>query len=64
MKLRDIWISECVNQGDTGRVDANSWLSKVALDIIGLAGAFAGQVLSSSSDACFDAQDSIMHLTH
>jgi hypothetical protein len=41
MKLRDIWISECVNQGGTTRVNADSWLSKVARDIIGLNGAFA-----------------------
>jgi hypothetical protein len=64
MKLRDIWISECVNQGGTARVNADSWLSKVARDIIGLAGAFAGQLLTSFFDAYLDGQDSIIHLTH
>lgn len=44
MKLRDIWITESVKQGGTGRVDALSWLSKLTLDVIGLAGAFVGGV--------------------
>jgi hypothetical protein len=63
MKLHDIWITESEKQGGTRRVDVLSWLNKVALNIIGLAGVFAGQVLSSSSDTRFDAQDSIIQLT-
>jgi len=38
VQLRDIWITESVKQGGTGRVDVLSWLNKLALDIIGLAG--------------------------
>ena len=37
-KLRDIWAAESAKQGGTGRVDVLSWLSKMALDVIGLAG--------------------------
>jgi len=39
MKLRDIWAAESAKQGGTGRIEVLSWLSKMTLDVIGLAGA-------------------------
>ncbi|TFK45693.1 cytochrome P450 [Heliocybe sulcata] len=39
LQLRDIWLSEVAKSGDErARVDAVSWLSKLTLDVIGLAG--------------------------
>lgn len=37
-KLRDIWASESSKEGTNGRVEVLSWLSKMTLDVIGLAG--------------------------
>lgn len=37
-ELRDIWDAESTKQGGTGRIDVLSWLSKMTLDVIGLAG--------------------------
>lgn len=37
-QLRDIWDAESTKQGGTGRIDVLSWLSKMTLDVIGLAG--------------------------
>ncbi|KAF4577163.1 hypothetical protein EYR36_005150 [Pleurotus pulmonarius] len=38
IQLRDLWASEAKRQGGTGRVDVLSWLSRMTLDVIGLAG--------------------------
>jgi hypothetical protein len=46
-QLRDIWAAESVKEGGIGRVDALSWLSKLTLDVIGLAGAFPSLTVSS-----------------
>lgn len=37
-ELRDIWVAESVKQGGIGRVNVCPWLSKMTLDVIGLAG--------------------------
>ncbi|KDQ25794.1 hypothetical protein PLEOSDRAFT_1046114 [Pleurotus ostreatus PC15] len=37
-QLRDLWASEANRQGGTGRIDVLSWLSRMTLDVIGLAG--------------------------
>ena len=46
-QLRDIWAAESVKEGGIGRVDALSWLSKLTLDVIGLAGTFPSLTVSS-----------------
>jgi cytochrome P450 len=38
MELRDLWSSEIAKNDSKGRINVLSWLSKVTLDIIGLAG--------------------------
>ncbi|KAF8960371.1 cytochrome P450 [Flammula alnicola] len=38
IQLRDIWEEECNKEGTNGRVEVLSWLSKMTLDVIGLAG--------------------------
>ncbi|KAJ6523502.1 cytochrome P450 [Mycena vulgaris] len=38
VQLRDIWAAEAAQNGGLAHVEAISWLNKVALDIIGLAG--------------------------
>jgi hypothetical protein len=38
-QLRDQWIKESTKEGSNGRVEILSWLSKMTLDVIGLAGA-------------------------
>ncbi|TFK34906.1 cytochrome P450 [Crucibulum laeve] len=38
VELRDLWASEIAKQGGTGRIDVLAWLSKMTLDVIGLAG--------------------------
>lgn len=37
-ELRDIWDAESTKQGGIGRIDVLAWLSKMTLDVIGLAG--------------------------
>ncbi|KAF8968276.1 cytochrome P450 [Flammula alnicola] len=38
IQLRDLWEEECNKEGMNGRVEILSWLSKMTLDVIGLAG--------------------------
>ena len=38
LQLRDIWSSEIVKQDSEARIECLSWMSRVTLDIIGLAG--------------------------
>ncbi|KAL0947682.1 hypothetical protein HGRIS_013770 [Hohenbuehelia grisea] len=38
IKLRDLWSVESSKEGGTARVDVLSWLSRMTLDVIGLAG--------------------------
>ncbi|KAF8953061.1 cytochrome P450 [Flammula alnicola] len=38
IQLRDIWEEESNKEGTNGRVEVLSWLSKMTLDVIGLAG--------------------------
>ncbi|KAF9009541.1 cytochrome P450 [Cyathus striatus] len=38
LELRDIWTEEIANQGGTERIDVLAWLSRMTLDVIGLAG--------------------------
>jgi len=38
IQLRDVWAAESLKQGGIGRIDVLSWLSKMTLDVIGLAG--------------------------
>jgi cytochrome P450 len=38
IQLRDIWSSEIAKSGHEGRINVLSWLSKMTLDVIGLAG--------------------------
>jgi cytochrome P450 len=38
LELRDIWGAETQKAGHTGRIDVLSWLSRMTLDVIGLAG--------------------------
>ncbi|KAH9483655.1 Cytochrome P450 monooxygenase 169 [Psilocybe cubensis] len=38
IELRDVWKREIDSQGETGRVEILSWLSKMTLDVIGQAG--------------------------
>ncbi|KDR80817.1 hypothetical protein GALMADRAFT_241271 [Galerina marginata CBS 339.88] len=38
IQLRDIWASEIAKDGGTDRIEVLSWLSKMTLDVIGLAG--------------------------
>jgi hypothetical protein len=38
IKLRDIWMSKIAADGGAARIDILSWLSKMTLDVIGLAG--------------------------
>ncbi|KAF9484968.1 cytochrome P450 [Pholiota conissans] len=38
VQLRDIWMAESTKEGGTGRVEILGWLSKMTLDVIGLAG--------------------------
>ncbi|KAF9036814.1 cytochrome P450 [Panaeolus papilionaceus] len=38
LKLRDLWLAETVKEGGKARLDALSWLSRMTLDVIGLAG--------------------------
>ncbi|KIM49563.1 hypothetical protein M413DRAFT_21761 [Hebeloma cylindrosporum] len=38
IQLRDIWAAESSKEGSNGRLDVLSWLSKMTLDVIGLAG--------------------------
>lgn len=38
IQLRDLWASEANRQGGIGRIDVLSWLSRMTLDVIGLAG--------------------------
>jgi hypothetical protein len=52
--LRDIWADESANQGGTGRVDVLPWLSKMTLDVIGLAGAFVESHVSAHLDVYLD----------
>lgn len=37
-QLRDKWASEIRKEGSGGRIEVLSWLSKMTLDVIGLAG--------------------------
>ncbi|EAU81974.2 cytochrome P450 [Coprinopsis cinerea okayama7 len=47
--LRDIWMNEISKEGDKAKVDALSWLSRLTLDVIGLAG-FSYQFNALSND--------------
>ncbi|KAH9483603.1 Cytochrome P450 monooxygenase 205 [Psilocybe cubensis] len=38
IQLRDAWASETNKEGSNGRIDVLSWLSKMTLDVIGIAG--------------------------
>ncbi|TFK49501.1 cytochrome P450 [Heliocybe sulcata] len=38
IQLRDIWLSQIPASGEPAKVDALSWLSRMTLDVIGLAG--------------------------
>ena len=38
LQLRDIWSSEIVKHDGEARIECLSWMSRVTLDIIGLAG--------------------------
>ncbi|PPQ63339.1 hypothetical protein CVT24_006712 [Panaeolus cyanescens] len=38
LKLRDLWTSEIEKEGGKARIEAMSWLSRMTLDVIGLAG--------------------------
>ncbi|KAF8645783.1 hypothetical protein AX16_007578 [Volvariella volvacea WC 439] len=38
VQLRDVWEAESIKQGGVGRIDVLSWLSRMTLDVIGLAG--------------------------
>lgn len=38
VKLRDIWLLESLKHGNSVRIDVLSWLNKMTLDVIGLAG--------------------------
>ncbi|KDR81931.1 hypothetical protein GALMADRAFT_135320 [Galerina marginata CBS 339.88] len=38
IQLRDIWAAQCTDEDGSGRLDVLSWLSKMTLDVIGLAG--------------------------
>jgi len=40
LQLRDVWEAETQKAGGTGRIDVLSWLSRMTLDVIGLAGMF------------------------
>jgi hypothetical protein len=65
VKLRDIWADESAMQGGTGRIDVLPWLSKMTLDVIGLAGAFTSYQLDViSSHTKLGVQDSIINLMH
>jgi hypothetical protein len=39
IKLRDIWLVESLKHSGSSRIDVLSWLNKLTLDVIGLAGA-------------------------
>jgi hypothetical protein len=54
IKLREIWVADSAKQGGTGRIDVLSWLSKMTLDVIGLAGAFINQMLAAHLDGYLD----------
>jgi hypothetical protein len=54
IKLRDIWAAESAKQGGTGRVDVLSWLCKMTLDVIGLAGVFDSQISIVHLDTYLD----------
>ncbi|KAJ3557679.1 hypothetical protein NM688_g1343 [Phlebia brevispora] len=41
LELRDVWISEIKQTGSAARIEVLSWLNRVALDVIGLAGTCA-----------------------
>ncbi|PPQ72757.1 hypothetical protein CVT24_012797 [Panaeolus cyanescens] len=38
IELRDLWLKESAKEGGKGRIDVLSWLSRMTLDVIGLAG--------------------------
>ncbi|KAF8162807.1 cytochrome P450 [Crassisporium funariophilum] len=38
IQLRDIWAAQALKEGGKGRIEILSWLSKMTLDVIGLAG--------------------------
>ncbi|TFK46543.1 cytochrome P450 [Heliocybe sulcata] len=38
IQLRDIWLSQIPTSGEPAKLDALSWLSRMTLDVIGLAG--------------------------
>lgn len=48
LELRNAWESEIQKQEETPTIDVLSWLSRMTLDVIGLAG-----TLCSSFPACY-----------
>lgn len=42
--MRDIWAIESAKEGGKGRIDVLSWLGRMTLDVIGLAGLFPFQL--------------------
>jgi len=62
IKVRDIWVVECMKHGDTCRIDVLSWLNKMTLDAIGLAGVYVNWTLTARLTRSVDIQGSIINL--
>ncbi|TFK46540.1 cytochrome P450 [Heliocybe sulcata] len=63
-QLRDIWLSQLPASGEPVKLDALGWLSKVALDIIGLAGFgydFEALISDRKPNELNEAFDTVLH---
>jgi len=49
LELRDLWTSEIQKPESDRRINALSWLSRMTLDVIGLAGTFVSSTLCPTS---------------